>query len=262
MTRTESPLIYIILGAYGSGRRQVLADLIEGGLTEDERALVVINQNEADPADEKAFSRLAHWSFTDGQISVPDASFGEATHVFFVLDGRANPIDQIEAFKPWQASSGAQLGRIFCVVNCRLAEQHPELIAWYEACIHFTDVVLLAHREGVANKWMSDFQAIFKDKFFPCLFELVKNGRVKNPALLLEPEARRVSHLFDEPDWEVLGEEGIDAEDPDAGEATDGEEEVELVEKVDEYLERRAGGRRVKEIPDIGKFLRAAQPSS
>jgi hypothetical protein len=50
-------------------------------------------------------------------------------------------------------------------------------------------------REGVANKWLSDFRAHFDGQFYPCLFELVKGGRVKNPALVLDPLARRMSHL-------------------------------------------------------------------
>jgi hypothetical protein len=78
------------------------------------------------------------------------------------------------------------------------------------------------------------------------LFELVKAGRVENPALILEPQARRMTHVFDEePNWEVTGA---------GGEAAD-EEEVAAQPEEDPYLQRRAGGRRVKEIPDMAKYL-------
>ena len=35
MNSVEKPLVYVILGAADSGRREVLCDLIEGGLGED-----------------------------------------------------------------------------------------------------------------------------------------------------------------------------------------------------------------------------------
>ena len=38
------------------------------------------------------------------------------------------------------------------------------LLAWYDACVHFSDVVLLQRREGVANKWVSDFLKHHEDQ--------------------------------------------------------------------------------------------------
>jgi hypothetical protein len=179
----------------------------------------------------------------------------DATHVFFVTDGARNPIDQIEVFKAWVEAQGGEVGRVLCVVNTQLAEQHPPLLAWFEACIHFADVVLLNRREGVENKWMSDFLGHFKKKFYPCVFELVKGGRVKNPALILEPQARRMSHVFDEePNWIFTNAEGEEIDEhEETGDADD--DEIEAKPEEDPYFERRNGGRRVKEIPDIAKFL-------
>jgi hypothetical protein len=54
---------------------------------------------------------------------------------------------------------------------------------------------------GRPNKWIGDFKGKFEHKFYPCLFEFVKEGRVKNPALVLAPVARRMSHVFDEQEW-------------------------------------------------------------
>ena len=42
----EGPLIYLVLGASGSGRREVLADLIDGGLGADDRAAVLVSEGE------------------------------------------------------------------------------------------------------------------------------------------------------------------------------------------------------------------------
>jgi len=274
MSASEPLLLYVILGAAGSGRRTILSDLIADGLSEDERAVTLVSQNEAEtnPDEEKKLGRTILWSLRDGFLSFDTDAIGDATHLFFLTDGRSDPTDQLEAFKTWADSSGGEMARVICIVNCQLASKHPELVAWYEACIHFSDVVLLNKREGVENKWLSDFQNKFKSQFYPCLFEFVKNGKVKNPPLVLEPQARRVSHLFDEVEWEVVDDDGetSDAEDADdaffddeEGEFAEGdsvEEEVELRPVVDPYLERNAAGRRVKPLPTIAKYLDAEAP--
>lgn len=252
---SKPPLVYLLLGATGSGRREVLADLVGEGLDEDESSLVLLSDKEPADARDAQLGEIGRWRWHDGHIVVTEGDLAAATHVFFVADGRGNPVDQIEAFKPWFESTGGELGRVITVVNCQFAEKHRELVAWYEACIHFSDIVLLAKREGVANKWLSDFQGRFKDQFFPCLFEFIKGGRVKNPALVLEPQPRRMSHYFDETDWMTVDGDDVESGIDDEEDARETNEEIEIVAEVDPYFERRAGGRRVKEITDIAQFL-------
>ena len=246
------PLVYLVLGAAGSGRREVLADLIEAGLVEADRAAVLRSEGETADAFEARLPAVTRWRWTEDE-TIDGELPRDATHVFFVADGRINPVEQIEVFKAWFEVQGGELARVLAVVNCQLAEKNPPLLAWYEACVHFADVVLLNKREGVANKWLSDFQAHFKKLFLPCLFELVKGGRVRNPALVLVPEARRMSHFLDaEQDWIFTNAEGevIDEE-----EDAEDEEEIEAKPEEDPYFVRDAAGRRSKKIPDIAKFL-------
>ena len=92
------------------------------------------------------------------------------------------------------------------------------------------------------------------------LFEFVKDGRVKNPLLVLEPQARRVSQMFDEEqDFIFTNAEG---EEIDEDEESADDEEIEAAPAEDPYLERRAGGQRVKQIPDITKFLDQPAPDA
>ena len=238
-------LVYLILGAAGSGRRKVVADLITGGLGEGDRALVLLSAAEAADECDARLGPAQQWRWDEGRIEAP--GFDGATHVFWVADGRRNPVDQIEAVQAWLPVSGGELARIVCVIHCGLAARHHELLVWYDACVHFSDVVLLNRREGVDNKWMSDFQARYASQFLPCLFEFVKHGEVKNPAVVLEPQTRRMSHVFDEElNWEITGTPEEDAE---------GDEEVEAHLEVDPYLDRLPSGRRLKEIPDVAKYL-------
>jgi hypothetical protein len=251
---SEKPLVYLVLGAAGSGRREVLADLIEGGLGETDRAVVMVSDAEApDDEAEKKLGTVEEWHWTD-EGAIEGGLPGDATHVFFVTDGRQNPVEQIEVFKAWIEAQGGELGRVLCVVNCQLAEKNPPLLAWYEACIHFSDVALLHRREGVDNKWLSDFLAHFKGQFSPSLFELVKAGRVKNPALILNPQARRMSHAFEaEPDWIFTKPDGEVIEEDEV--TDDDDEEIEVTPDLDPYFVRDAAGRRAKKIPDITKYL-------
>ncbi len=267
---SDHPLVYLILGSAGSGRREVLADIIDGGLTTADRAAVLVSEGESTGLADEKLASIVKWRWlppSPGEktrferditlphpLSVIEAEPPpEATHIFFLTDGRLNPVDQLEAFKAWLAGQDAELAHIICVVNCRLAEQNPKLLAWFDACVHFSDIVLLNRREGVANKWLSDFQARYKDQFFPCVFEMVKGGRVRNPALILEPQALRISHAFDEEtDWILTDSDG---EVVDEDEEPDEDEEITATPVEDIYFARRAGGRREKEIPDIAKFL-------
>jgi hypothetical protein len=256
---TDKPLVYLLLGAVGSGRREVVADLIEGGLAETDRAAVLLSSTEPASEADSRLGTVTRWTWANKQIAA-ELPAG-ATHVFFLTDGRANPVDQVEALKPWLEAAGAELARVICVANCRLAEQHPEMVAWYDACVHFSDIVLLNHRDGVANKWLSEFRRRYEDLFMPCLFEFVKAGRVKNPPLLIEPQARRMSLYFDEggslavlPDeieYEITDEDGNPVE----ADEKENDEDEDTGPEVDPYFALDAAGRRAKRIPDVAKFV-------
>lgn len=258
-------LVYLILGVPGSGRREVLADLIGGGLdAANDRAHVYLPAGEAaQPADETtgatSVSRLK-W-IADHQLFAGDAPPAEATHVFVVMDGYVDPVDQLEAIKPWLAAHTLEVTQIFTVVHCALIEKHPELRVWHDACIHFSDAALLNRREGVENKWLSEFRRRYEDQCMPCIFEFVKAGKVRNPVLLLDGAARRLSQYFDASEWD-----GLNLDDVEIGESEDEDgENMRPLDKsqldpddqppVDPWLERDANGRRHKPLPDVRALL-------
>lgn len=239
----SEPLVYIWLGAAGSGRREITRDTIEAGLDEGDRAVILHAPGETiSGTGNGRAAYIGEWVLSDDnriETKFPD----DTTHLFFLTDGRGNPVDQIEALSTWIEEQPVELGRIITVVNSRLCHDHPSTLVWYEACIHFSDVVLMNRREDLPQKWVSEFMERFQKKHYPCLFELVKKNRVRNPALLLHPEPRRISTLFDDYPWDEVDEEEEpgDDEEPDGG--------------IDPYLERLPSGRRAKEIPDISQFV-------
>jgi hypothetical protein len=246
-----SSSVYFILGTPGSGRRAVVRDLIENGLAAEEKALVLLADREAaDPADDKLAAlenaEVRRWTWTEPAL--PPIEGLDGATVFFIADSLASPMDQLEALKPWLEEHGATLARVFCVVDCQLAEKQPVLRQWFDACIHFADVVFLTRREGLANKWLSDFIAHFKDQHFPCHFVQVKTkGDLTTPLVWLDPTARRVSQYFDEGEsYEIEGLETDDEEDD--------EEDTGLL-PPEPYFVRLSSGRREKEVPDVRDYL-------
>jgi hypothetical protein len=246
-----SSSVYFILGTPGSGRRAVVRDLIENGLAAEEKALVLLADREAaDPADARLAAlenaEVRRWTWTEPAL--PPVEGLDGATVFFIADSLASPMDQLEALKPWLEEHGATLARVFCVVDCQLAEKQPVLRQWFDACIHFADVVFLTRREGLANKWLSDFIAHFKDQHFPCHFVQVKTkGDLATPLVWLDPTARRVSQYFDEGEsYEIEGLETDDEEDD--------EEDTGLL-PPEPYFVRLSSGRREKEVPDLRDYL-------
>jgi hypothetical protein len=243
--------VYFILGTPGAGRRAILRDLIENGLTAEEPAVVLLAGSESADAQDEKLAALANvtvqrWSWTGPEFPRLDLPAGAT--VFWVADPHVSPMDQLEALKPWLLAQGRELARIFCVVDCQLAEKHPVLRQWFDACIHFADVVFLTRREGLANKWLSDFIKHFKDQRFPCHFVQVKTkGDLATPLVWLDPTARRVSQYFDEGETYVI--EGLETDDEE-----DDEEDTGLL-PPEPYFIRHVSGRRDKELPDVRDFL-------
>jgi len=240
-----APLVYLFLGSAGSGRHELVADLALSGLGPEDRPQMFVAQPDLDESKVALGSAagklpIAPWSGLDGSLQLEVAP--ETTHLFILSNGRADPVDQVEALKNWLPLTTFELGRIITVVNCGFLNANASLVPWYDACIHFSDVVLLNNRGGLSSKWVPAFKARLRQNSLPCHLELVKKGRVANPALVLYPEPRRISLVFDE-------EEHLYPDDDD----TTDEEAVIAME--DPYFERLVSGRRVREIIDIGRFL-------
>ena len=245
--------VYFLLGTPGSGRRAIVRDLVENGLAPEDKAIVLVAESETAVAADARLAalpqvELRRWQWTPPALPALELPAGAT--IFFLADAHASPIDQLEALKPWLMEHGAELARIFCVVDCQLAERQPVLRQWFDACIHFADVVFLTRREGLANKWLSDFIAHFQDQHFPCHFVPVKTkGDLANPLVLLDPTPRRMSQYFDHAD-----ELDLDIEIETDDEEDDDEETADVIPE-EPYFVRQRSGRRDREVPDVTKFL-------
>ncbi len=256
---------YVFAGASGSGRRAVMADLAASGLATGaiEGPLgILLPPGEAagGAAQDFAGAAVLAWGGLVEGAALPELPEGLKT-LFILLDGRADPVDQFESLaRLLAARADVQLARLVTVASCRFFFENPALQAWLDACVRFSDVVLLAQREGVPNKWVSDLTGRFHKECYPCLFAFVKDGRTANPAEVLYPEPRRMSLAYDfaeevpaaveETEYEIVDE----TEDEEEGAVLDEDEEE--APPAEPYFERDAAGRRKIRLPDVRDFLK------
>lgn len=242
---SENPLVYLVYGIPNSGRREVIFDLIDGGIPASEQVLYFRPEGEASCAFDEQLEALENLSVVSWKLKANKVTHGKISaapdKIIFLAPGTSNPADCAEALKSWVEHNHCQIARILTVVHCSFLMQQPKASAWFDACIHFSDIVLLNRREEAGNKWVKDFESAHKKACIPARFVLVKKGRVSNPAEVLDPEARRVSLYFDE----LLPIEDDEFEDEHKPEDL----------KPDTYIERLESGQRAKPIPDITALL-------
>ena len=187
-------LLYLVLGAPDSGRQAIVQDLIEGGLTEEESALSLTNGESPDG------EGLTKWRWENGSFHIPENTDNtQTTHQFLLFSPYLNLADQIEAsLQLFEEDEQLTLARILFVVHCGLLEEtSPQLQEWHDACAHFADVALLNRRERVNNKKIKAFKERYESMRLPFLVESVRKNRIANPAKILDPTSRRISHAFD-----------------------------------------------------------------
>jgi len=242
---SEAPLVYIVLGTPNSGRREIIYDLIEGGMQKASQVLLFQPTDEPTSDFDEKIDSLENVSKVNWALNAAKVTHGKISAapevIIFVTSGRSDPADNIEAIKSWIDHNSCEIGRVFTVVNCTFLQEQPAAQSWYDACIHYSDVILLNRRESNDNKWVRNFEERHKKQCSPARFILVKKGRVPNPVEVLSPEARRLSLYFDE--LIPIEEDGLD------------EDEQPEDTKPDKYIERLENGQRAHKILDINKYL-------
>ncbi|NCG09097.1 MAG: hypothetical protein GWO81_05960, partial [Verrucomicrobia bacterium] len=161
----ESPRVYIIFGIPDSERRATFYDLIVSGLPKDSPALYFKPKGEADGSFDEKIAALKNlqtvpWELRENKVE-HERIEAPAEAIFFLTPGTADPADAAEAIKAWSDNNHCQIARVITLVHCDFLQANPATQAWFEACIHFSDFVLLARRENTSQKWLKDFQARF-----------------------------------------------------------------------------------------------------
>lgn len=241
--RSSPQIFYLVLGCQNSGRRRVLFDIAKDLAAEPDPFTILISESETPNDWQVKFSELDNVTlemFSGETNSIQTDHLNSShTNVVILAPGLANPIDQVEALKTLIQQVNCDLGRILTVAHCDQLQAHNQLFSWYDACIHFSDVCLINRGAETTNQFVQNFINRYKKQHFPCLFETTRKGSIKNPGLILEPQARRISLYFE----------------PEEDRWLDKEEDWDENSHLDPYLKRLPSGSRAKWIPDIQAIL-------
>jgi hypothetical protein len=182
-----------------------------------------------------------------------DPQFQHKT-VFWLLDPKENLADSIESTAEILEDAEITPAKILTVVDCQATEKHSVVQKYYQASIHFSDVVLLGNREDVSQKWLREWQETFRKGCFPCDFHMIKKGgHLVEAQQIIYPDIRRITQVFDPPEEETAvdpmllpeWEASFDPED---------EEELPPPTESDPWLARHPNGARQQIIPDVSPF--------
>ena len=235
----ESPNVYLILGPNGSGRRAILSDFIDSS----ESVLSVLYFKHRDEIRNDYDEYLEHlnkvstvlWSVEDSKIRHESISVSPSS-IFFIAPASINLADIIEGLKGWLNKNNCHLTRIITVINCKSLSENDSQYSWYDAAIHFSDMVLLNQREGVSEKWIKNMVTEKKKMYHPTRFELIKKNRVNNPSDILDSQTYRNSLFFDN----LIPIEEDEFED-----------DLPSDKKIDPYIRRLESGKRYKHVSPI-----------
>ena len=229
--------VYLILGSNDSGRRALLTDFVDS--LESESSILyfkhrdeIINDYDSSLESLNAVN-TALWSIEGSKIKHESISVSPSS-IFFIAPASIDLADVMEGLKGWLSKNDCQLTRIITVIDCKSLCENNSQNSWYEAAVHFSDMVLLNRREGVSEKWIKDMVTKKKKQFHPTRFELMKKNRVNNPIDVLDTQAYRTSLYFD--DLIPIEEDEF-------------EDLLPEDRKIDPYIERLTNGKRQKPIP-------------
>ena len=235
----ECPKVYLILGPNGSGRRALLADFIDS--LELESSVLYFKHRDEIINDYDSFLEsldkvsTALWTVEGSKIKHESISASPSS-IFFIAPASINLADVMEGLKGWLSKNNCQLTRIITVIDCKSLNENNSQDSWYEAAVHFSDMVLLNRRENVREKWIKDLVTKKKKQFHPTRFELVKKNRVNNPIDVLDSQTYRTSLYFDD----LVNIEEDEFEDL-----------LPEDRKIDPYIKRLESGKRSKPVAPL-----------
>lgn len=211
----NSPIsLYCVVGIRGSGRRTVVRNLLDA-LPQDDRPAALITSADECAGFSNEFPTLPVSGWQVDHFEPKPLVFdipAETKTLFICSDGIDSPIHLLEALALWCKEHNYPDLVIVSVVHCTMCATHHQVHSWYQAAIHFSDFVLLNQREGVDNKWLTEFQKPFQRQFYPCIFESLRNDRLRNPAVILTSPPRRMSQAFEDTSDDIPSDDSDDDE--------------------------------------------------
>jgi hypothetical protein len=252
MNRDDSKELYVMLGINHPQRINVLCQMLEylvfNGIAPSVLVCKDLDIDKGNPVIDRIISKgvdFLPWSLnTDsGGFSI-DGTPGEVS--ILLAPGDTSVIDVMEVLSKQVTAGIWELQRVITWVHSEYYANDSDSKRWYEACFHFSDLVILDCFKNMEQSALGSIKAHFHDESLPCILVNTKKDRLQELGLVMDNQARRITQVFDRSaessiDYEVEIEEGDEEDDIDAA----------LPEtNIDPYFERNHDGRRSKPLPN------------
>jgi hypothetical protein len=228
MMAREDRFLYIILESPDSGGFEFLINGLKDFNDQGFHFLLPESTKNKVGPDQK--ENITFWSDKDST----DLSFNlneneENTNLFLFFSPYMNLTDQFEYLVDQiDKTAKVQIGRIISFLDANiLPEISPQFQLWLDAVAHFSDVLCISNRSNQNGKSVKMIIDRYENMRYPMETYLIsqnKKGKILN---ILNPTARRITHIFDSPDL-------LDSEE---------------TPQNDTYLKKLANGKREKGIP-------------
>ncbi|MAH25539.1 MAG: hypothetical protein CMI19_01055 [Opitutae bacterium] len=228
MMACEDRFLYIILESPGSGGFEFLVnglnDFNHQGfhflLPESTEHTIVPSQKES----------VSFWPDNEStDISFNLSKNEENIDLFLFLSPSMNISDQFESLlSQTDKPSKIEIGRIISFLDANiLPEISTQFQVWLDAVAHFSDVLCFSNRSNQNGKSVKMIIDRYENMRYPMETYLISQNKKGKLLNILNPTARRITHIFDSPD--LLDSEETPEDDP--------------------YLKKLANGKREKVIP-------------
>ena len=224
----EDRFLYIILESPGSGGLEFLVNGLNDFNHQGFHFLLPESAEHKFGPDQR--ESVTFWSDKEStNISFNLSKNEENTDLFLFLSPFINLSDQFESLlSQTDKPSKIEIGRIISFLDANiLPEISPQFQLWLDAVAHFSDVLCISNRTNQNGKAVKMIIDRYENMRYPMETYLISQNKKGKLLNILNPTARRITHIFDSPD--LLDSEETPQNDP--------------------YLKKLANGKREKVVP-------------
>tara|TARA_A100001015_G_scaffold278964_1_gene339662 strand:+ start:825 stop:1526 length:702 start_codon:yes stop_codon:yes gene_type:complete len=220
--------VYVIIETPDSGGFEFLLNGLSDSNEENFHFLLPGSlQNKINPELKK---HCSFWlDINTSELSINLNKYKEKPDLFLFFSPFLNLNDQFECLLDQiEKVSVIQISRVISFVNANImTELSPNLLLWLDAVAHFSDVLCFSYRTNENGKAVKKIIDRYENMRYPLETYLISHTKKRKILNILNPTARRISHIFDSPD--LLDNEETPFNDP--------------------YLKKLVTGKREKVIP-------------
>ena len=224
----ENRFLYIILESPGSGGFEFLVNGLNDFNNQGFHFLLPESAEHTIGPDQR--KNVTFWSDKESSnLSFNLSKNEENTDLFLFFSPFINLSDQFESLlSQTDKPSKIEIGRIISFLDANiLPEISPQFQLWLDAVAHFSDVLCISNRTNQNGKAVKMIIDRYENMCYPMEIYLISQNKKGKLLNILNPTARRITHIFDSPD--LLDSEETPTDDP--------------------YLKKLANGKREKVVP-------------